>query len=331
MSVSIVMVRALIEAIERAGVSREKLLAAVGLDSDKLDELEVRISMDDFRRVQLFALELTRDEALGLHLGEQATCVAYDLLGHLYEHAATLRQSIESVMYYQSLINAGPEPSLHEEDGVATLCYAFPRIDSPSIRMESELAMCGHWANMRLFVGPDVKPRGVFFSYPAPNYTAEYRRIFGGRERFEHEFTGISFDSDWLDYTRLHKNSKIYSLLKEQADRALTKINRDNRQSEVVLEYLVSLDPRQMPSMDQVGQHFGISGRSLRRKLAAEGVQYMELVREARAVIAKHLLERPYATIHEAAYTMGFATPTAFHRAFKRWTGMTPKEYVASC
>ncbi len=330
MSMSILLVRVLIEAVEEVGVSRDRLLDAAGLDREALEDCNARISVTEYDRVQVAALELSGDEALGLHLGWQSKTASFDLIGHLSDHAPTLRESIETVMRFQALLSDDPEPALCEDGDVATIRYAFPRIHSPGIRMASELAMAGHFRNIRTFVGPNARPRAVYFAYPAPTYRAEYKRIFGGVERFEQAFTGIAFERAWLERTQLHRNPELYSVLQGQAERTLGRHMRDGSQAEIVQEHLASCDPRQMPSMEQVASHFGMSARSLRRRLAAEGADYKDLIRQARASIAKRMLQNPHASIQETAFAMGFATPTAFHRAFKRWTGMTPKEYRSS-
>jgi AraC-like DNA-binding protein len=61
-----------------------------------------------------------------------------------------------------------------------------------------------------------------------------------------------------------------------------------------------------------------------------EGVDYNDLVKWSRIETAKRMLENPHMSIQETAYAMGYGTPDAFHHAFKRWTGMTPKEYRSS-
>jgi AraC-like DNA-binding protein len=83
--------------------------------------------------------------------------------------------------------------------------------------------------------------------------------------------------------------------------------------------------------MDATARDLGMSARSLRRRLSEERAVYADLVEEARANCAKRMLTDPHASVQEAAYAMGFASPTAFARAFKRWTGVSPSAYRSNC
>jgi AraC-like DNA-binding protein len=327
MSVSILMVRALIEAVEHGGVSRARLLAAAGLEPERLDDTNARLAFADYGRVQHAALELSGDPALGLHLGELTSASAFDLIGHLTDHAATLREAITTITRYSALLSESPASSLHEEGETATLAFAFPRIDSPHVRLPAELALSGMLKLLRLFVGPDARPRGVFFAYKAPDYRDEYARTFGGLERFEQTFTGIVFERAWLARTQLHKNAELYALLEEQAQRSLGRLARDGSLARTVMLQLTATDPKALPAMDGVARALGMSARSLRRRLSEEGVAYRDLVERARAGIAQRMLQDAGTTMKETAFALGFATPAAFQRAFKRWTGMTPGAY----
>jgi AraC-like DNA-binding protein len=330
MTVSILMVRVLIQAVERAGGSRGQLLAAAGIDPRWLDDCNRRLSTANYDRVQLAALEASGDEALGLHMGELTSSSAFDVLGHLKEHAATLRQGIETILRYQPILGAAQKCVLSEEGKTASIRYALPSGASRSIRLPAELAMSGLLRLIRLFVGPAARLRCVFFDYKAPAYHAEYRRIFGGVERFGHTFTGIEFERSWLDCTQLHKNTELFTVLTSQAERTLGRLERDAGLAELVKEHLCRCDPGHAPTMDQVARHFGMSVRSLRRRLLLENFAFNDLVEHASTNVAKRMLEDPRSSIDETSYAMGFATPAAFQRAFKRWSGMTPRAYKTS-
>ena len=79
--------------------------------------------------------------------------------------------------------------------------------------------------------------------------------------------------------------------------------------------------------MPAVARALGIGVRSLRRRLQEEGASFVDLADETRATLAKQLLAQDDQGIEQAAYELGFADPSAFHRAFRRWTGMTPREF----
>jgi AraC-like DNA-binding protein len=90
-----------------------------------------------------------------------------------------------------------------------------------------------------------------------------------------------------------------------------------------VREFLVERAPARV-NMSAVAHSLGLSVRTLRRRLAAEGKSYLEIEHDALALAARRLLGDERYTIQEAAQAMGFSDATTFHRAFKRWTGMTP-------
>jgi AraC-like DNA-binding protein len=79
--------------------------------------------------------------------------------------------------------------------------------------------------------------------------------------------------------------------------------------------------------METLARALGLSVRSLRRRFASEGKSYSYVENDALSIVATHLLQNRQLSIQETTDAMGFSDTTAFHRAFKRWTGTTPSEY----
>jgi AraC-like DNA-binding protein len=289
------------------------------------------VSIAEFERLRHAALDLSCDEALGLHLVEGVQSVEFDVLGHLTAHAATLRQAIDTLARYSGIVVAGPKAEVVEEGDTAWVRFAFRRGEArPKIRFAAELALSGLVRMIRTFGGPAAQARAAYFAYPPPAYRAEYTRVLGGIEQFDHAFTGVEFERAWLDRVQPYQNSELYTVLKTQADRTLWRLAREETLVARVTAHLDSRSPRAMPTMSEVAREFGMSARSLRRRLMDEGAVYKDMVDRILLREAKRMLESPQMSIQETAYATGFATPAAFHRAFKRWTGMTPKEYKAS-
>lgn len=331
MRVSILLMRALVEAVQSIGVPRDRFLAEAGIDEARLQSCTDRLTLEEYERVKAAALTVSGDPALGLHIAERAHSSDFDLLGHLLHHATTLRHALQTLTRYVDIMCVDPVScTLTESGDRATLCFAFPPMPTPALRLDAELSMGGVLRLLHRFTASDAPPHEVCFNYPAPAHRAEYTRLFAGTERFDQTRTAIVFDRAWLELTQLHKNPELYAVLETEAERALQRIGRDNRLATRVEELIVTHDPPHFPTMHEAARTLGMSPRSLRRRLSTDGITYRELLDRARERVARRLLETPNVSIQEAAFVLGFATPAAFHRAFKRWTDTTPKSYRAS-
>jgi AraC-like DNA-binding protein len=326
MSVSVVLVRALVEAVDAAGASRDEFLRAAALDQDRLKDGDSRFSLPDYDRIQLLALDMTGDDALGLHMGEQVSLAAFDVVGHLLAHATTMREAIELFLRFHRILSDCGDSKLHEKGDLATIEYEYPRGAPRCNRFRAEFGMTVLQWMGRHYVGPGKIAQHVFFEHTAPEYRTEYARIFRGAEVFGCTFTGIEFDRRHLDREQLNKNAELFDVLETQAERKIGRLNRELGYRERLREFLAT-SIAERPDMETVARRFGMSVRSLRRRLTEEGVTYAGLAEEALSTIAKQMLEDPRRSIQETAYAVGFSDPSAFHRAFKRWTGMTPRQY----
>jgi AraC-like DNA-binding protein len=167
----------------------------------------------------------------------------------------------------------------------------------------------------------------VGFAYAAPTYQAEYTRVFERAVLFEQPFTGIVFDRALLDLPAPHTDQDLHAAVRAVAERRLLEITQRTTFAQRVREYLVQKGGRHRTDMDEVARAVGLSVRSLRRRLTAEGSSYQAVASEALVVVAKHMLLHKQYTIQETAHAMGFSDARSFHRAFRRWTGATPSAY----
>jgi AraC-like DNA-binding protein len=330
MMVSVMMVRLLVGALEHRGVSRQQFFELAGLEASSIEDGEARLPLVAYLRALDAALTVSNDPALGLRLGAWASPAMFDVLGHLAEHAPTLRESIHTSERYARLVAEGHDPQLLEAGDVASIRFPSLRGNLSAVRLTAEFALVALSGMLRRFVGPQAKPNKVCFAYDAPQYAAEYQPFFGDLAQFGRDVTEIEFPRAWLDSTQVYASPDLHALLETRAERLLGRLQRDATLTERVMQFLATHDPRQMPTMNDVASALNMSARSLRRKLSIEGASYVQLVERTLMHVAKRMLEDPRASIQETAYAMGFAAPAAFHRAFKRWTGLTPKQYQSS-
>lgn len=325
--VSTFIVRALVEVVERAGVTRAALMAAAQLDVARLDDILGGFAFVEFVTLEERALDLTGDDGLGLRLAEQSTEAAFDIVAHLATHAPTLRDAIALCVQFQRLLMEGTALTLGECGDAATVRCEFPRSTLRGDRMLAEFVMGGFARMIRIFTGHDAKLRAVAFEHARPPHARAYTRVFGGAERFSQRFTGLEFDRALLDRRQLHHHPELYSILHSNAETKLERMARGQSFVDRVRQYLLSVPPKRLPDMASVARDLGLSTRSLRRRLADDGVSYKALVQSVLAIRATQLLSDPNRTIQDTAAEMGFSDPSAFQRAFKRWKGITPGQF----
>ncbi|MEP7051113.1 MAG: AraC family transcriptional regulator [Pseudomonadota bacterium] len=327
MTVSSILVRALLEITERAGVSPDALLQGTAFDPRRLKNTTERFDAEDFERLQVRALELTGDEALGLHMAERVSEASFDLVAHLVAHAPTLREAIAICSQFERLLMDGAHLSLRERGRTATISLEFVRKSPRADRMLAEFIMGALARMIEVFGGPGTRPGAVHFEHPSPAHRREYARIFSGVERFARDSTGLDFDAGILDRPQLHQHLALSAVLREHAEQQLQRVGREPGFIERLQEYLLSRAPSRIPDMHSAAKDLGTSARSLRRRLSEQGISYRSLVQSTLERSAKQLLGDPNRSVQEAAHALGFADAAAFHRAFKRWTGVTPLEF----
>lgn len=323
-------VRRIVEAVEHAGVPRGELLAAAGIDAVQLEDAEARLPSSQLHCIFDLAIELTGDPALGLHWLEGAHESGFAPLGQLVAHAANLRHAFESLASFSRLLMDGPLFQLLEQgDKVTVRCSSVSRAPPRIRRFAAEMVVTSLFLMLRFF-SARARPEQVCFEYAAPRYRGEYMRLFGRAVCFEQPFNGLVFDRALLDVPSPYRDESVHAALRVLAERRITRLGQRRPFAQRVHELLVQQGCPCQTDMQSVARSLGLSVRSLRRRLAAEGESYKAVANDALASLAKHLLRDEQRTIQEAAYEMGFADATSFHRAFKRWTGTTPTAYRES-
>jgi AraC-like DNA-binding protein len=327
-SVSIRVVQGLVDAVVAAGVERNTFLAAIGISRTMLENEDARLARGAALQMCELALELTRDPALGLHWGESSSESTFAPLSPLIAHSVNLGAGLQTLSEYHLLIADEATYELSQAGDCMTLRLGGALLGS-SVRLcrfVVEMEAVGLYRLLRMF-GAEVRPREVSFAYPAPSYRTEYARIFRGIERFGEQNNSITFSRSLLNAAPPHRDAEVHRALQAIAARRVLRLTKRMPCALLLREQLVKLGPCIRYDMNQAAQALGLSVRSLRRRLSAEGESFHSVANEAAGILAKRLLTVKHKSIQEVAFDMCFADASGFHRAFKRWTGLTPREY----
>jgi AraC-like DNA-binding protein len=331
--VSGILVRAVAEMVMRYDVSPIDL---VGSDSRTLvtrAPLDVRLPLQEFGRILVRAAELTGDQGIALHCGLDSSDSAFDLMAPLVSHVADLRNAIHEINQFHALAFDGGRILLREKLGVAELRCELPRFGDTSDRYVAEFIVGGFMRMLRVFGSTRRDLRVARFEHARPTRGFAYSKIFHARERFLQEFTGIEFAAEVLDRPHLLASPELQNAAHLQAEQRMQRLAHPDF-IERLKAYLLQQSVPGMTAMAEVAREFGMSVRSMRRHLTVAGISYRTLTQDILGERACMLLRNRSFTIQRVAGTLGYADTGAFHRAFKRWKGMTAWEYrhsLASC
>jgi|GEM_PF-808620 len=329
--VSIRVVRALLEIVERCcTASPRALLHALGLDDSRCAQDDLLPRSTGYRICELaIAHAHTHDPAIGLHWTHRQRHDAFSLLSHVIAHAPTLRHALEALSELHPLFSQTMSFQIKEDFNKVTLLSDGARGASLIVQRFIAETMIAGLNRIVLSFDSRAHMQVVSFEHAAPDYLEEYVHVFQGTVHFEQPFTGLVFDRSLLKTPSRHQDAEVFSALISVArTRIVQRSLREPLWQRVhdFIEQHATSDPDHL-AMPVVARVFDMSPRTLRRRLKAEGKPYPKLLSDARCAAAKELLADDQRTLKEAAAMLGFARPEGFHRAFKRWTGITPTDY----
>jgi AraC-like DNA-binding protein len=284
--------------------------------------------VDCYERAVSSALAISADPALGLRVAWAAPAGALHVVGHLLVNCPTMRDAIAQFFRYSSLILDGTRWELQEEEEEARFVYAQQLVVAPeNARFDAEFCLALVLKLGFQLIGAEPPPTWVSFRHAAPPYAAAYAPIFGGDVRFGESANQIVFKRKYLDVVQLHRDETVRDVLRRRAEELLAERTSDDRLAERIDTLLRSDVDLAAIDLGHLAQRLGTSPRSLQRRLRERGVSLTALYETAKKDVACSALDGAHVSIKDLAYRLGFSEPSAFHRAFKRWTGTTPAEY----
>lgn len=200
-------------------------------------------------------------------------------------------------------------------------------IEEPRQQIESTFAALLTAA--KVLTGKPLRPRVVWFQHPRPRDIAEHERIFQAPVQFSQPTNRLIFSTECLGWKVLSANASLLSAFDQHAEDILNQLDQSDTYTNRVIQEITRSLHGEVPSIEAIAHNLAISIRHLQRELQAEGTSYQQLLDATRKELALRYLKKPNVTVHDVAFLLGFSEPSAFHRAFKRWTGQTPRAYRA--
>ncbi len=314
----------LADLVTRSGVSLDEFFGTTELDRASLTVPGAQLAVEVM--VQLFerARALTGNPGIGIQLGMQMRASAHGYLGFAAMTASTLREALETATRFVPTRTNALGLSLHVSDRSASLVIE-ERADFGDARDAILFALVvGIWQIGDALTGRELTGMADF-AFPRPAYLDG---VTGLRQslRFGQPVTQLIFDASALSLPLTMADPVSRQLAYSELERSLEELGAEH---EILARVRGAVERTSggFRTLEEVASGLHLSTRTLKRRLAAQGLTYSNVLEEQRREKALLLLRSPLLSLDEVAEQLGYSDTSNFRRAFRRWTGVSPATY----
>jgi AraC-like DNA-binding protein len=317
-----------IEFFQRTGLDPDTVLNTVGLLREELLDPTGEISLSQYCRMFEVAASMAGRSNLGLEFGVNFLPQHLGHIGYLSVTAPTvgraLRCMAEELPFHQQATFIGLETF-----GSSRLALSYTIVDESVLerRQDAEFSLTVLLNLLRQALGPGWCPSEVHFSHGRPGQPRTHERIFGSVIRFDEDANRIVFPKDFLDVSMPRRDDVLHGLLRAEITRQRKLGGYDTDVVASVRYQIERLLPKGNCDLENVASACGIPPWSVKRKLRARGLSFQDLLLAVRQELAPLYLKRGMPAT-EVALSLGYSELSAFSRAFRQWTGLSPRDFV---
>lgn len=228
-----------------------------------------------------------------------------------------------SVLVLRALVAGAAFHGIDRERLIAE-CGVTPAALDPETLMDPDARIPA-----RIATGREIFPSKVELQHQQPADTTAHRPIFGPNIHFRSERDAISFDRATSELPVVGADPALGELVMAHARALYERLPEDTTWTSRVQRLVGGELPRSMLGIDDVATRLSVPKRTLQRRLKEEGTSFEELTDALRRQLAERYLREQRLGVQETAFLLGYSDVSAFHRAFQRWTGVSPTRFRA--
>jgi AraC-like DNA-binding protein len=305
--------------LRELGAKPTEVLASVGISAKALENVENRIPSLAVESLLNECALKTGCAHFGLLLGLRTRLSHMGLLGEIVRKSPTLGAAIRTFAVYQHLNSPSIATFLSEKNGMAFVGVVVYAKGAKDPTQACDLGLAATYTSIRELCGNRLKIGRVLLSHSKPIDTRPYIEAFQAPCRFNADRMALVFSRRELDRRLADADGEKLRVLEQQA-----RAGGDQSLILSVRRSLRTLLFGRVASVDQVARLLHMHRRTLNRRLKAEATTFKKLLDEVRFDAACQMLDTSSIPVAEIAASLGYSDPTAFSRAFRRWSGVTP-------
>ncbi|MFD1191374.1 AraC family transcriptional regulator [Phenylobacterium conjunctum] len=326
--------RAFLDFAVSRGCDRDALLRAAGIAPRQLEDQDGRVPMARYVTLVRAAKAASADPALPLAFSAETNFEAFSIVGLICLAAPTMGEALAELSRYRRLIaevDAGGDEARFQLVPDADGLWLEDRRPDPNAFPElTEAAFARFACEFARRNGDTPFILEVQVTHPRPDHARAYDAIFKVPVTFGAARNALRIDPAWLSLPTANPNRYVFGVFNERAERLLAELEAQGSVRSRLESLLITQMHRGAVSMAASAKALGMSQATLRRRLSAEDASFEAVLDALRRDMAQAYLSDGRLSVNETAYLLGFSDPSAFSRAFKRWTGKAPRTWTRS-
>jgi AraC-like DNA-binding protein len=325
-TIAICFVAAALQSVRARNLDADELLANVGLSPSLLQVPQARVSAKHYGALwRSIALALD-DEFFGQD-SRRMKAGSFAMLCHSVLGCKTLGSALERSLRFYALILDDISGTLTRDAREARILL-HERIAGASQRVFAhELLLMLLYGVSCWLVGRRIPILRTEFSYAEPAHSAEYRLMYCADLRFERPNTVVAFDASYLDLPVVQNERSVKEFLRTAPESILLKYKNSSSLTARVRRRLRQFLPGEVPDFEGLADEMNMTPATVRRRLHEEGASYQSIKDQLRRDLAISYLSHSNRSVMDIALELGFSERSAFHRAFRKWTGASPGKF----
>jgi len=311
------------------------MLLQAGISPELLAAPQARVSSSHYALLWHGIAQRLDDEFFGLD-SHRMKAGSFTLLCHALIHTDTLERALRRALRFFRLVLDDFYGELEIEDGVAKIrlkdrcdpVSGEPALPRRAFAYGTYLLILHGLACW--LVGRRIPLFSADFRCAEPSYSSEWRILFSQTLNFSRPDSGFAFSAEYLGMGNIQNERTMKEFLRRAPANFLVKYKNSASLSAQIRRRLRQLSPSAWPDFASLAKQLHLSQATLRRRMDDEGESYRNILAELRRDLAIGLLSDSGKSLAEIADLLGFSETSAFHRAFKKWTGARPGEYRSS-
>lgn len=325
-SISIYFVRSALEPVIERGLDCTELLRDAGISPALLHAPKGRVTAENFSALWLGVARMLDDELFGQD-SRRMKVGSFAMLCQTLIHCDTLHNALLRMARCFNLMLDDFHCSIESDALHARLTIGpVPGARAPGVFGYETLLMMQHGLACWL-VGRRIPVLAAAFAYPEPSRSAEYARMYSESLRFNQPATVLTFERSYLDLPVIQNETTAREFLRVAPANIVLKYKNSTGLSAQIRRRLRSAVRSEWPDFDVIADSLHMTPSTLRRRLEDEGESFQAIKDQLRRDIAIDYLCHTAKSVMDISTELGFSEASAFHRAFKKWTGACPGEY----